>query len=155
MNEEASDKVLEVEQKYNEVRRPVYLRRNDIIKSIPDFWLTAVSNLSVSNKFYFLIFQWLIKFPASMRYVVINLEAFRVYDFCLIGPCSSWAILPYVIFWLKKTRRLGTRYKLNQPHGSFWFNLVKFFFFLLFVTSKRTGKEGLYWFTKCSSLRLT
>ncbi|KAF3444783.1 hypothetical protein FNV43_RR14476 [Rhamnella rubrinervis] len=39
--EEASDKVLEVEQKYNEIRRPVYLRRNDIIKSIPDFWLTA------------------------------------------------------------------------------------------------------------------
>ncbi|CAN6714046.1 unnamed protein product [Malus baccata var. baccata] len=41
INEEASDKVLEVEQKYNEVRRPVYDKRNDIIKSIPDFWLTA------------------------------------------------------------------------------------------------------------------
>jgi hypothetical protein len=33
-----------VEQKYNEIRRPVYDKRNDIIKSIPDFWLTAVSN---------------------------------------------------------------------------------------------------------------
>ncbi|XBI92658.1 hypothetical protein VPH35_029665 [Triticum aestivum] len=41
VNEEASDKVLEVEQKYNEVRRPVYTRRNEIIKEIPDFWLTA------------------------------------------------------------------------------------------------------------------
>ncbi|KAM7480011.1 hypothetical protein LguiA_028224 [Lonicera macranthoides] len=41
INEEASDKVLEVEQKYNEVRKPVYDKRNDIIKSIPDFWLTA------------------------------------------------------------------------------------------------------------------
>ncbi|KAL7602481.1 NAP1-related protein 2 isoform X1 [Lactuca sativa] len=41
INEEASDKVLEVEQKYNEVRKPVYGKRNDIIKSIPDFWLTA------------------------------------------------------------------------------------------------------------------
>ncbi|KAJ4823919.1 NAP1- protein 2 [Turnera subulata] len=41
INEEASDKVLEIEQKYNEVRRPVYAKRNDIIKSIPDFWLTA------------------------------------------------------------------------------------------------------------------
>lgn len=41
VNEEASDKVLEVEQKYNEIRRPVYLKRNDVIKSIPDFWLTA------------------------------------------------------------------------------------------------------------------
>ncbi|CAI0401605.1 unnamed protein product [Linum tenue] len=41
INEEASDKVLEVEQKYNVVRKPVYDKRNDIIKSIPDFWLTA------------------------------------------------------------------------------------------------------------------
>ncbi|XP_052175739.1 NAP1-related protein 2 isoform X2 [Diospyros lotus] len=41
INEEASDKVLEVEQKYNEIRKPVYDKRNDIIKGIPDFWLTA------------------------------------------------------------------------------------------------------------------
>ncbi|KAK9996057.1 hypothetical protein SO802_020743 [Lithocarpus litseifolius] len=41
INEEASDKVLEVEQKYNEIRGPVYDKRNEIIKSIPDFWLTA------------------------------------------------------------------------------------------------------------------
>lgn len=41
INEEASDKVLEVEQKYSEVRKPVYDKRNEIIKSIPDFWLTA------------------------------------------------------------------------------------------------------------------
>ncbi|XP_010917030.1 NAP1-related protein 2 [Elaeis guineensis] len=41
VNEEASDKVLEVEQKYNEIRGPVYKMRNEIIKSIPDFWLTA------------------------------------------------------------------------------------------------------------------
>lgn len=46
INEEASDKVLEVEQKYNEIRKPIYDKRNDIIKSIPDFWLTAVSDLS-------------------------------------------------------------------------------------------------------------
>ncbi|MBA0821296.1 hypothetical protein Goarm_018163, partial [Gossypium armourianum] len=41
INEEASEEVLEVEQKYNEVRRPVYDKRKDIIKKIPDFWLTA------------------------------------------------------------------------------------------------------------------
>ena len=44
INEEASDKVLEVEQKYNEIRKPVYDKRSDIVKSIPDFWLTAVSD---------------------------------------------------------------------------------------------------------------
>ncbi|XP_058754619.1 NAP1-related protein 1-like [Vicia villosa] len=41
INEEASDKVLEIEQKYNEIRKPLYDQRNDLIKSIPDFWLTA------------------------------------------------------------------------------------------------------------------
>ncbi|XP_042400774.1 NAP1-related protein 2-like [Zingiber officinale] len=41
INEEASDKVFEVERKYNEVRRPVYVKRAEIIKNIPDFWLTA------------------------------------------------------------------------------------------------------------------
>ncbi|KAK7265788.1 hypothetical protein RJT34_33411 [Clitoria ternatea] len=41
INEEASDKVLEIEQKYNEIRKPVYDKRNELIKSIPDFWLTA------------------------------------------------------------------------------------------------------------------
>ncbi|KAG4118710.1 hypothetical protein ERO13_D11G034100v2 [Gossypium hirsutum] len=41
INEEASEKVLEVEQKYNHLRKPVYDKRHDIIKSIPDFWLTA------------------------------------------------------------------------------------------------------------------
>ncbi|XP_031277409.1 NAP1-related protein 2-like [Pistacia vera] len=38
----ASEKVLEVEQKYSEIRKPVfYDKQNDIIKSIPDFWLTT------------------------------------------------------------------------------------------------------------------
>ncbi|KAI8018822.1 NAP1-related protein 2 [Camellia lanceoleosa] len=41
VNEEASEKVLAVEQKYNKIRRPIYVKRNEIIKSIPDFWLTA------------------------------------------------------------------------------------------------------------------
>ncbi|CAA3030220.1 NAP1-related 2-like [Olea europaea subsp. europaea] len=52
INEEASEKVLEVEQKYNEIRKPVYDKRNDIIKSIPDFWLTAfLSHPALSELF--------------------------------------------------------------------------------------------------------
>jgi len=50
VNEEASDKVLEVEQFYNEIRRPVYNKRNDIIHNIPDFWLTAVRFFSLKLK---------------------------------------------------------------------------------------------------------
>ncbi|XP_058107560.1 NAP1-related protein 2-like isoform X2 [Magnolia sinica] len=41
VNEEVADKVLEVERKYNEIRQPIYDRRNEVIQTIPDFWLTA------------------------------------------------------------------------------------------------------------------
>lgn len=41
INEEASEKVLEVEQKFNEIRKPVYDQRTELLKNIPDFWLTA------------------------------------------------------------------------------------------------------------------
>ena len=35
---------MKVEQKYNKLRRPYYDKRNDIIKRIPKFWLTAFIN---------------------------------------------------------------------------------------------------------------
>ncbi|KAK4747293.1 hypothetical protein SAY87_026330 [Trapa incisa] len=41
ISDEASEKVLEIEQKYSELRKPVYDKRSEVIKSIPDFWLTA------------------------------------------------------------------------------------------------------------------
>ncbi|KAB2613890.1 NAP1-related protein 2-like [Pyrus ussuriensis x Pyrus communis] len=42
VDDEESDKILEMEQEYNEIRRPVYVKRNEIIKAIPDFWLTSI-----------------------------------------------------------------------------------------------------------------
>ncbi|GAB2266919.1 NAP1- protein 2 [Dionaea muscipula] len=41
INEKASHEVLAVEQKYNEIRRLVLSYKNEIIKAIPDFWLSA------------------------------------------------------------------------------------------------------------------
>ncbi|XP_068659697.1 NAP1-related protein 2-like [Aristolochia californica] len=41
INDEESDKVLEVEEKYNVVRKPIYDKRNEVIRAIPEFWLTA------------------------------------------------------------------------------------------------------------------
>lgn len=43
LNEKASEEILKVEQKYNRLRKPLFEKRNDIIKKIPDFWVTAVS----------------------------------------------------------------------------------------------------------------
>lgn len=44
LNEKASEEILKVEQKYNKLRKPFFEKRNDIIKRIPKFWLTAFIN---------------------------------------------------------------------------------------------------------------
>lgn len=43
LNEKASDEILKIEQKYNKLRKPLFEKRNDAIKKIPNFWVTAVS----------------------------------------------------------------------------------------------------------------
>lgn len=43
LNEKASEEILFVEQKYNKLRKPHFNKRNDLIKKIPNFWVTAVS----------------------------------------------------------------------------------------------------------------
>lgn len=47
LNEKASEEILKVEQKYNKLRKPHYEKRNELIKKIPNFWVTAVSALFV------------------------------------------------------------------------------------------------------------
>jgi len=44
LNEEASEEILTVEQKFNKQRMPIYRKRNDIITQIPKFWSTAIMN---------------------------------------------------------------------------------------------------------------
>lgn len=103
INEEASDKVLEVEQKYNVVRKPVYDKRSEVIKAIPDFWLTAVSDSS-----------W---FVASQIFCSSNL----IYS----GSCSFWVTLFFLIFWVKKTKRLNIKLICRniQLNGFLWLYL--------------------------------
>lgn len=43
LNEKASEEILKVEQKYNKLRKPYFEQRNELIKKIPNFWVTAVS----------------------------------------------------------------------------------------------------------------
>ena len=43
LNEEASEEILKVEQKYNNLRQPHFTKRADLIKKIPNFWVTVVS----------------------------------------------------------------------------------------------------------------
>lgn len=44
LNEKASEEILKVEQKYNQKRRPLFVKRTQMIKKIPEFWLTAFLN---------------------------------------------------------------------------------------------------------------
>lgn len=44
LNEKASEEILKVEQKFNKLRRPHFEKRNEILKEIPNFWLTSMAN---------------------------------------------------------------------------------------------------------------
>ncbi|XP_064633546.1 protein SET-like isoform X2 [Lineus longissimus] len=44
LNEQASEEILRVEQKYNKLRKPHFEQRNEFIKEIPKFWYTAFMN---------------------------------------------------------------------------------------------------------------
>lgn len=43
LNEEASEEILKVEQKYNSKRKPHFEKRTSLIRKIPHFWVTVVS----------------------------------------------------------------------------------------------------------------
>ena len=55
LNEKASEEILKVEQKFNKLRKPFFEKRNDLIKKIPNFWVTAVS---ISHLLPYYLFQW-------------------------------------------------------------------------------------------------
>ena len=43
LNEKASEEILKIEQKYNTLRKPHFDKRNELISSLPNFWVTTVS----------------------------------------------------------------------------------------------------------------
>ena len=43
LNEKASEEILQVEMKYNKLRKPHFEKRSDLIQNIPRFWFTVVS----------------------------------------------------------------------------------------------------------------
>ena len=43
LNEQASEEILHVEQKYNKLRKPHFNNRSELIGRIPDFWCITVS----------------------------------------------------------------------------------------------------------------
>ncbi|CAF1136369.1 unnamed protein product [Didymodactylos carnosus] len=44
LNEQASEEILQVEQKFNKLRQPNYKKRSDLISKIPSFWISVFLN---------------------------------------------------------------------------------------------------------------
>ncbi|CAF90370.1 unnamed protein product, partial [Tetraodon nigroviridis] len=44
LNEQASEDILKVEQKYNKLRQPFFQKRSELIAKIPNFWVTTFVN---------------------------------------------------------------------------------------------------------------
>ncbi|XP_055982427.1 protein SET-like [Sorex fumeus] len=44
LNEQASEEILKVEQKYNKLRQPFFQKRSELIAQIPNFWVTTFVN---------------------------------------------------------------------------------------------------------------
>jgi len=49
LTEDAADAVLEIEQKYSKLKRPVYERRSQILKDMPDFWWKTMRHALGTN----------------------------------------------------------------------------------------------------------
>lgn len=47
INDEASEKILEIEREYNRKRRPKYESRSKLLRSIPKFWQRVLSNSAI------------------------------------------------------------------------------------------------------------
>lgn len=44
LNDKATEEILEVERKYNSLRKPIYERRNEAIRKIPGFWVKVFTS---------------------------------------------------------------------------------------------------------------
>ena len=68
LNEQASEEILQVEQKYNNLRKPFFGKRADLIKKIPKFWVTVVSfSMFILRYIYIYIYIYMFYFCAHMK----------------------------------------------------------------------------------------
>lgn len=54
LNEQASEEILKVEQKYNKLRQPFFQKRSELIAKIPNFWVTTFVNHPQGKLLYFI-----------------------------------------------------------------------------------------------------
>lgn len=55
LNEQASEEILKVEQKYNKLRQPFFQKRSELIAKIPNFWVTTFVNHPQGEQHFYMI----------------------------------------------------------------------------------------------------
>lgn len=61
LNEQASEEILKVEQKYNKLRQPFFQKRSELIAKIPNFWVTTFVNHPQGEQVNMLLLQCLME----------------------------------------------------------------------------------------------
>lgn len=98
LNEQASEEILKVEQKYNRLRKPHFEQRTDLTRRIPNFWMTVVSFL-------------LCKFQLGQTLVNLDLNWNLACDVCLtvlfIFKLKRWT--SFIYCWKEEKKFLFIR----------------------------------------------
>lgn len=111
LNEQASEEILKVEQKYNKLRQPFFQKRSELIAKIPNFWVTTFVNhpqgkylsfvvvtLNVNNHRMILLYLLLLNVILVIVFIV-NVEN-------LCDQQLTVCAVQFQLFWGRKTRKL-------------------------------------------------
>lgn len=91
LNEQASEEILKVEQKYNKLRQPFFQKRSELIAKIPNFWVTTFVN-----------------HPQGENHIISfsKVHFLKMFALLPLGKCVMYdARAQYLLYWERKMRR--------------------------------------------------
>lgn len=86
LNEQASEEILKVEQKYNKLRQPFFQKRSELIAKIPNFWVTTFVN-HPQGKWSFAFFSLLVCFFTETLFIFLLLSGW------LLENATCWVLI--------------------------------------------------------------
>ena len=105
LSEKCAEEILQVEQRFNKLRKPFVELRSEILKRVPDFWMNAVSNtyvhmciewiLVTSGGAYYSLGQGFIAcqvVKAICSIIVCEAVGCLVYNFLDCDPCLCHSV---------------------------------------------------------------
>lgn len=92
LNEQASEEILKVEQKYNKLRQPFFQKRSELIAKIPNFWVTTFVNHPQGKPLHFVFYIYL--YIYIYIYVYVCLYGDSNHHFACNRNNHSWSQHP-------------------------------------------------------------